>query len=219
MFTLNLFPKVEINATCIGGHRVYHTPLGDFESVTTILNKMIIKEGLEEWKERVGEKEATKVATVAANIGKELHSNLEAFIYNPKHKVTNPFIIENYKNIREVLWKHITTVFGIEHILWSARLKTAGQSDLICLWDNIPTVLDFKTSKKEKQEQYILNYFLQTTCYAKMTEERYGKKIEQIVLIISIESNPIPQIFIKQTKDYEDLVDKVFVYGEKIQEK
>ena len=85
--------------------------------------------------------------------------------------------------------------------MYSDRLRAAGTSDLICKYAGKPTVLDYKTSSKHKKEEWIENYFIQSTAYALMVKERYDLDIEQIVIMIAVEGDN-PQVFVKDPSDY-----------------
>lgn len=63
------------------------------------------------------------------------------------------------------------------------------------------SVLDFKTSRKEKKEEWILNYFLQATCYSLMLKEKYNINAPQIVILITSPGNPL-QVFKKNPNEY-----------------
>ena len=64
-----------------------------------------------------------------------------------------------------------------------------------------------------REEQWIDNYFEQGTAYSLMYKERVGNPINQIVIIISVDGQPEPQIFIKEPIDYVDsLINKVWLY-------
>ena len=67
------------------------------------------------------------------------------------------------------------------------------------------TVIDFKTSTKEKKEEWIENYFIQCTAYCEMYEERYGKAIDQIAILIVCEDGTL-QTFVKNKNDYVPLL-------------
>jgi hypothetical protein len=62
-------------------------------------------------------------------------------------------------------------------------------------------VIDFKNSIKTKREEWITNYFIQSSFYALCVGELLSIKIPQIVVLIAVE-NDYPQIFVKRTKDY-----------------
>jgi genome maintenance exonuclease 1 len=85
--------------------------------------------------------------------------------------------------------------------MYSKELTIAGQVDCIAEYNGKLSVIDFKTANKERQESWIENYFMQTTAYAQMYEEIFGKKIEQIVILLASEDGST-QSFIKETKDY-----------------
>ena len=63
----------------------------------------------------------------------------------------------------------------------------------------------FKTSSKEKKEEWVEGYFVQETGYAKMYEERSGIKVEQIVTLITCQTGDT-QVFIKNPDDYVPLL-------------
>ena len=61
-------------------------------------------------------------------------------------------------------------------------------------------MIDFKTSTKEKKEEYIENYFVQETAYAAMFLERSGIEVKKIVTLIATEEGSI-QVFEKYNLD------------------
>ena len=61
-------------------------------------------------------------------------------------------------------------------------------------------MIDFKTSTKEKQEQYIEHYYVQETAYAAMFLERSGIEVKKIVTLIAVEDGSI-QVFQKYNLD------------------
>ena len=86
--------------------------------------------------------------------------------------------------------------------MYSPKLTVAGQVDCVAEYNGKLSVIDFKTANKERQEDWIDNYFLQTTAYAHMYEETFGTPIEQIVILIASEDGTT-QAFIKNKADYE----------------
>ena len=53
----------------------------------------------------------------------------------------------------------------IESMLWSDKLKIAGQVDLIAEFDGELAVIDFKTSKSPKKSYILEDYFTQMCAY------------------------------------------------------
>jgi genome maintenance exonuclease 1 len=133
-----------------------------------------------------------------------------------------PTTLTLFKSIRDIIDENVEVVHGIEIPLFSHRLKTAGRCDLFCRFQGMYTIADFKTSTKPKKEEWIENYFLQTTAYAIMVEEMYQDyfdtpiKIPQLAIIIAVEDDDQPcQLFVKRTADYRERVFETFdIYHE-----
>ena len=72
---------------------------------------------------------------------------------------------------------------------------------MIAEYNGVLSVVDFKTSKKKKREDWIENYFVQEAAYSFMFEERTGIQIPQLVTVIGVDGEDEPQVFIKNTKE------------------
>jgi genome maintenance exonuclease 1 len=195
----------------IDGVRHYRTPDGDFKSVTTILGEKLDKSSLEIWRARVGEEEANKISTQAATRGTAIHALAESYLLNKPdwRRGAMPVNLDTFSRIRPILDRNVGSVYGIEVPLYSAALKAAGTGDLLAGYDGINSIIDFKTSRRVKEESYIKGYFLQATCYSLMAEELTGLKFPQIVIIIAVDHEE-PQVFIKKRDEYVDEVMRIF---------
>jgi len=185
--------------------RRYITPEGEsYASVTTVLTAYN-KKAIMEWRERVGEEEANKVSAQASSRGTRVHSLCETYLKNElspmKLSTMMPDAKELFYKIKPFLDTHIGRVYALEQALYSDELRIAGRVDCIAEWDDKLSVIDFKTASKEKNEDWIENYFMQCSAYAEMFEERTGKPIDQIVVAIAV-ANGNPQIFVKEKQDY-----------------
>lgn len=201
-------PTLEAVTTPEG--RMYMTPVGPLPSVTTVLGRHGSDQWLKDWKARVGEEEARKVSTQAATRGTAVHSICENYLMNRDYKKgVMPFNLDTFSRIKPHLDRNIGSIYGIEVPLWSAELKTAGRCDLLAGWNGINSVIDFKTSKRPKDESKILSYFLQATCYSLMAEERTGLRVPQIVIAIAVDHEDA-QIFTKDRDQYVPMVKKLF---------
>ena len=78
-----------------------------------------------------------------------------------------------------------------------------GTSDCIAEYHGTPSIIDFKTSRTEKYEEWIEDYFLQATLYSMMYYHMTGTKISQIVILISGEDGSAKE-FVKTIDDYVD---------------
>jgi genome maintenance exonuclease 1 len=107
----------------------------------------------------------------------------------------------------------IDNIRYIESPLYSEKLGVAGRTDCIAEYDGVLSIIDFKTSLKEKKEEWIENYFEQGTAYALMYEELVGEPINQIVILISVDGMEKPQIFIRDKIHYvQNLLEKIHLY-------
>ncbi len=212
MFKHNLVPEIDIETTTIDGKRYYVLPNGEkFRSVTTVLDGAMDKTALYEWRKKVGEEEANKISTQAARRGTAVHSIAERYVLNEENYLRGamPSGIDAFKGVQTLLDNHVDNILGIELPLYSVALKTAGRCDLIAEFDGVPSVIDFKTSRKLKKEEWIESYFLQTTVYSMMFEWIYKIKIPQIAILIAVDHEP-PQVFVKERGQYVDRVLEIF---------
>jgi hypothetical protein len=203
-----------INLTSVTGDtgRFYTTPEGNvYPSVTTVLGSFK-KEGIEQWRARVGEEEANRVSKLASSRGTAVHKLAEDYLLNKDDYDVGsmPSNAEMFnKQIKTYLDQYCDEVYGIESALYSDKLKTAGRCDLIARIHNIRTIGDFKTSAKLKREEWIENYFLQCATYAIMLKERYNLWAPQICVMIATDEG-ILQPFVKQTVQYVEKVNDLF---------
>jgi hypothetical protein len=208
MFNLKLIDLPKIYSEDTSNGRFYTTPKGDkYQSVTTFLSKFSDHQWLDDWIERVGEETAKRVSVQASRRGTAVHNILEQMVLNnPQYsRGQMPNNLMMAESIRKVLLQRVRAVYGLEIGLWSDSMKIAGRADMLALWDDAKSIVDFKTSKYIKNEEDILNYFLQCTLYALMVEEITGVQIPQIVVIIGVD-NEDPQVFVKKKEDYIDKI-------------
>jgi genome maintenance exonuclease 1 len=186
--------------------RVYKTPEGNlYPSITTVLSFSSDKSFLEQWRKRIGEAEANRITKKSSDRGTKLHDVCEKYLLNElndfKIRMMMPDIKDFFLQLKPFIDKHVGDVYGLELPLYSDSLKLAGRTDCIAEWDGELSVIDYKNSIKEKNEEWITGYFLQCSAYAVMFEERTGREIKKIVVAIANEEGK-PQIFIKQKDKY-----------------
>lgn len=194
-------PNLE-SVTQEDGKRYYTLPSGkQVPSVTTVIGAMK-KRAIMEWRRRVGEEEANKISKQATSRGNKVHLLAERYINNEYIQVSEemPDAIEMFRTILPEI-KKINNVHYQEQSLWSEKLEMAGRVDCIAEYDNVLSVIDFKTSKKIKKKEDIQDYFAQCVCYAIMYEELVGEPIDQIVVIMAVE-NEKPLVFIEKTENH-----------------
>lgn len=215
IFNHILVPEIKLTDEIIDGKRFYTLPDGKtkLRSVTTIISEKSDKSALFAWKKRVGEKEANRITKKATTHGTAVHKIAERYLLNEadiKQK-SMPTSVDGFAKIKKILDENVNDIMGIELPLFSTTLGCAGRTDVVAHYNGIPSIIDFKTSIKNKKEEWIQNYFIQSTVYSMMFESMYKKKIPQIVIIIAVEEENYPQIFIKNRSDYVNKVLEMFV--------
>ena len=169
--------------------RRYKTPSGLwFPSITTVLS-LSTKDGIEAWRDKVGHEYAESVKRRAGQRGTRFHNFAERYLNNEDPNLKELNFLE-----RDVFQRATPAIDRIDDIivqeapLYSLHLETAGRVDCIAKYDGVRSVIDFKTSEKEKDIDHVQHYFMQTAAYAIMFEERTGIPISQLVLIIATDS-------------------------------
>jgi genome maintenance exonuclease 1 len=183
-----LYPYQELKRKSVNGKRLYENPWGEpVPSVTTILDKTKSKEkreALNNWKQRVGEDEAQRIVTEAANTGTYMHAILEHWIKNETYtgettvqsRLMADIVIKNVE-------PHLNEVWGSEVNLCYPGLY-AGTTDLVGVWKGKPTICDFKQTNKPKKREWIEDYFIQAAAYGMAHNELYNTNIEHAAIFM-----------------------------------
>jgi len=194
----------EVYTETINKNRFYVTPEGNkYPSITTVLSGRA-KEGINAWRERVGEAAANRIMRAASSRGTAVHELAENYLNNEELKNQEVLPLFMFTQLKSEL-DNINNIVMQEGGLYSDKWGIAGRVDCIADYDGKLTVIDFKTSTKEKKEAWIENYFIQCTAYCEMYEERYGQAIDQIAILIVCEDGTV-QTFVKDKKDYVPLL-------------
>ena len=170
--------------------RRYETPSGAlYPSVTTILSHKS-KPFIQEWRKRVGAKEADKISRVASVRGTKIHTLCEDALNNKEEDISKLSLLdqEMYKEFRPLL-NDIDNIRCLEATMYSDHLRLGGQADCIAEYKGQLSVIDFKTSKKRKTRSQCYNYFIQCSAYAIMFEERTGIPINNSVILMAQEDD------------------------------
>jgi len=204
-------PKLE--TVNIDKKRFYVTPEGNkYPSITTVLSGRS-KQGLMEWRKRVGEDVANHIARTAANRGTKVHHMCEDYLNNnfdeDKHK--KDFLAYClFGQLKNQSLKNIDNIHFQEVALWSDKYKIAGRVDCIAEYNGKLSVIDFKTSSKPRKEEYNENYYIQASAYAEMHEEQTGTPIDQVVILVVTEDGTV-QEFVKEKQTYLPKLEEAIV--------
>ena len=179
----------DLNTVYENGQRFYHTPEGQYPSVTTVTG----------WEKRKffakWRAENPAESRRVLSRGNKLHSLIEDYINNNLESVdTCELPIKDlFIQIQPEL-NNIDNVLAQEVPLWSSTLELAGRVDCVGEYNGKLSIIDFKGSTRPKRKSDIKNYFMQATAYAIMWQEMTGKPIDNIVILIASEDG-VPQVF------------------------
>lgn len=215
MFThLDIIHPIELRTIEGPNGRFYVTPEGEkYPSITTILGAGD-KPWLNEWRNMLGTDKADKEMKRAADRGTAVHLMVERFLNNEENVTRGQRIehVTEFNSLRLHL-KSINNILTQETPLWSDTLRAAGRVDCVGEWNGKLSIIDFKTSTTNKRDDMIENYWLQTTAYAIMFEERYGIQIDQAVIIMSVERGAVPLVFKREIDPYiRPLLERINTY-------
>lgn len=211
----NLSKSVSVKTESTG--RVYTFGEKKYPSITTVLGRKP-NPGLHEWRKRVGEKEATRIGNQAAVHGTKFHNLMESYIRNESIPDNlTPNLQCAFSGMKRVLDENVDETLGIETPLYSDYLCVAGRCDLIAMWNGVPSIVDFKTSKRYKTRAQIHSYFTQAAAYALMFEEITTISVPQLIILMTVEGSEKPLVFYERRRHWTpELIDLLQTYGDKL---
>tara|TARA_B100001769_G_scaffold223250_1_gene183870 strand:- start:87 stop:809 length:723 start_codon:yes stop_codon:yes gene_type:complete len=168
------------------GSRIYDVAGYRLPSVTTVLGKTKDQKFLKDWKAKVGEQEAERIKNLSSKRGTSMHKFLESFITDVGYddltelgQAAKPMA----KKIMEVGLAPVDEYYGSEVTLHYPGLY-AGQTDLVCLHNDLETIVDFKQANRPKKKEWIEDYYLQIAAYAMAHDYVYESQIRQGVIMV-----------------------------------
>ena len=205
------YPKLERVDIDIGRHYL-DSDNKPVPSVTTVLSGTSkSKDGLIQWRNRVGDEEADRIIKQSTDIGTAVHEAIEKFLnkedWDDFDNSSDQILAKSISNkfIKDAL-NGITEIWGLEVGLILDNLY-AGTADCVGLYKDIPTLIDFKTAKKIKKRDWIEDYFLQGCAYANAHNVMFGTDIQQIVILM-VDRNLIFQEYIVRPTEFSYLTRK-----------
>ena len=197
---------IEMEAKMLDGQRLYFTPEGNkYPSVTTVISNNAKKaKAIAKWRQFVGEEKANNITKRSTTRGTNFHSIVEDYINNEldldKYK-DSPLPVLMFQHSKDII-DNINNILLQEAALYSDHLELAGRVDCIAEYNGLLSIIDFKTSAKEKKEAYLYDYFVQETAYACMLLERYKLRVKQLVTIVSCEDGETQVVIRPLKKEY-----------------
>ena len=191
----NKFNYPKSHKSSENGLRKYLVGSEKLPSVTSILQATKSDEdkaALENWKNRVGLKEANRIKSEASNRGTSMHSYIEDFL---RGRVNESFFESNeqYKNMAKTIIESgikgkLEEIYGMEATLHYPE-KYAGTADIIGIYEGKQFLGDFKQSNKIKKSEYIQDYFLQLGAYSLAHNVIYQTNITLGIILLCTVDN------------------------------
>jgi len=169
---LDLWENEKLECFSHGGNRYYILPKSDIAvpSVTSVIYKDNTFED-------------TPKSLQARDRGTDFHTICENYVTSGKLPTNDPFGLASFMETKEEMDKSLSDVNLIEGTLYSKVLMSAGRCDMVGVWDNELSVIDFKRVGYPKKPEWLDDYWLQLSAYGLMVEELYSAPVKQLVLI------------------------------------
>ncbi len=179
----------------INNARHYDVGEEKLPSVTTILSATQSEEkkaSLAAWRERMGTDHAARIVDQAATRGTAMHTIIEKFLlgqgYLDLTEVGQNAQTMAQQIIEKGIKNRLNEFWGLEVTLYYPGLY-AGATDVVGVYDNAESIVDFKQSNKPKRKEWIEDYKLQLAAYALAHNEVYGTNIMKGVNLICTKDN------------------------------
>ena len=161
-------------------------------SVTTIISSQDTetKEAIKRWRNNIGIDKANEITKQSTDVGTMMHDILYySLIGKPIKNKFNSFIQDLAHNMadkitKEFLNPNLTEIWGAEVPLFVPNMY-AGRVDLVGMYKGVPSIIDFKNSRKEKSLEHMQNYFIQEAAYGTAHNFLFNTEIKQAVTLVA----------------------------------
>ena len=141
---------------------------------------------LTNWKNKVGHEEAERIKNLSSKRGTAMHKFIEKYIQESGYEDLTEIGVEAKPMAEKIIEIGLTPVseyYGSEVTIHYPGLY-AGSTDLVCLHNDLETIIDFKQANRPKEEEWIEDYFLQIAAYAMAHDYVYKSRIRQGIIMI-----------------------------------
>ena len=168
------------------GNRTYEVGGTKLPSVTTILSRTKDQGFIRKWKAKVGEANAEIIKNLASKRGTSMHKFIEAYILGKGYEDLTTIGREAKTMAEKVIERGLTPIeeyYGSEVTLYYPGLY-AGSTDLVCVHNNMDTIVDFKQANSPKRKEWIGDYYMQIAAYAMAHDYIHGSNIGQGIIMV-----------------------------------
>jgi hypothetical protein len=174
--------------------RGYYFNGNNYPGVGSILKETMSaanKRSLDNWRKRVGKDEAEKISSEARTNGTNWHNFLDLFVQKKYSDAQN--LLAGDANLRAIYvssrnfllqFAKVTDQVLTEKPIYSETYGYAGTFDCVAIANNEKILLDWKTSRKQKKEQYVSDYYLQVAAYCNAVEEMEQEKLDRATIVV-----------------------------------
>jgi len=180
------YTYVHASSNTVQGARTYDVQGLRLPSVTTILAKTKDQSYLTNWKNKVGHEEAERIKNLSSKRGTAMHKFIEKYIQESGYEDLTPIGVEAKPMAEKIIEIGLTPVseyYGSEVTLHYPGLY-AGSTDLVCVHNDLETIVDFKQANRPKKEEWIEDYYLQIAAYAMAHDYVYKSHIRQGIIMV-----------------------------------
>jgi hypothetical protein len=190
---LYTYPKS--SKSLINELRHYDVNAQKLPSVTAILGATEPPEkkaSLDAWRARVGVGKAKEITKSASDRGTAMHNIIEKFLLGQGYLDLTDVGKDAQTMAQQIIDKglkdRLSEFWGLEVTLYYPGLY-AGATDVVGIYDNEESIVDFKQSNQIKKREWIGDYKLQLAAYALAHNEIYGTNIQKGVNLICTKDN------------------------------
>jgi genome maintenance exonuclease 1 len=141
---------------------------------------------LKKWIEKKGKVEAERIKNHSSKRGTAMHKFIEAYILGKGYEDLTTIGREAKTMAHKVIEMGLTPVeeyYGSEVTLYYPGLY-AGSTDLVCVHNEMDTIIDFKQSNSPKRKEWIEDYYMQIAAYAMAHDYIHGSTIQQGIIMV-----------------------------------
>ena len=189
-----MLPRFQTRRTSIDGVRHYSCDGHLLPSVTAVLSETEDKSWLVAWRERIGHAEADRISSEASALGTRTHSLVENYLLEQHgHKQLSllelpqeggsPSAQEDQALLGafKPFLDEVEEVLLLEGTVWWTDQRGkgfAGSFDALLRWQGRLVVVDWKTTRKQKNRGDWGKAFAQCSAYSQAIQQRYGLEVE-----------------------------------------
>ena len=168
------------------GSRTYDISGMRLPSVTTILAKTKNQAYLNRWRNKVGHEEAERIKNYSSKRGTSMHKFIEKYIQGTGYDDLTEIGRQAKPMADKIIEMGLSPVeeyYGSEVTVHYTGLY-AGSTDLVCMHNDLETIIDFKQANRPKKQEWIKDYYMQIAAYAMAHDYIYGSSIRQGIIMV-----------------------------------